>query len=370
MEIKIIDECDVFEVIGMSKTANGIDFDVESLAFNKYLIESLRNIYGIQPDGIECRTAKTKLLRHLQNVIHIDSQKIEIANQISKANDLLRDIGEIVRIDNGNYFETCRSQISMYVELPGSTGDDFSKVLLLGPCWKFSRLGIPAELTFDESMGLRYLSGETIRLKNFLGSIDLYPLPFEQWRGYPKAFSDKRIIEILGDKLSAVKNHSSTRDLLVFERGHQEFYLGRKRSLKRSDDGIFVAVLPGEYGSEVSFVVKINAGEVQSMVSLPIEEICDSEKDCHRLLIAALDSTYGSPSLIREEKVYVANEIQHVALSFYMPPVSWLQKTLLAWGTLSRNKSRGSLFTYAISESSRDSIVQTALSDMFLEIEK
>jgi hypothetical protein len=311
-----------------------------------------------------------KLLRHLQNVIQVDGQKIEITNQINKANDLLRDIGEIVRINNGNYFETCRSQISMYVELPKSLGDSFSKVLLLGPCWKFSKLGIPAELTFDESAGLRFLSGEAIPLENFLRSIDLYPIPFEQWRGYPKSFSAKQVIEILRDKLSAAENYISTSDLLIFERGHKKFYLGRKRTLNRSDDGIFVAFLPGDYGSEVSFVVNIHAGEIQSMVSLPIEEICDNEKDCQRLIMSALDSSYGSPSLIREEKIYVANEMQHVALSFYMPPVSWLQKTLLAWGTLSSNKSKGSLFTYVMSESSKNGIVQTARNDMFLEIEK
>ena len=57
-----------------------------------------------------------------------------------------------------------------------------------------------------------------------------------------------------------------------------------------------------------------------------------------------------------------------VALNFYIPPVSWMLKFLIALGNQLPRPNKGALFTFAVPGEIKDGILDQLKKDMFLEL--
>ena len=368
MELKSIKYSQLLTDLGIQQTASGNQIDFESAEFKKYLITSIRRLYSTEIEGVFARTVKMRILSQLKNLLSTNAQLNEIKEAVADAHDLLVDVGEIVRVDSDDVLEKYRSQLSMYVLLSASARDKNSRALLLGPCWSLENAEIPQQISLDDSTGLRFLKGETQDLANFLSSIHLYSISLEQWRGYPPMFSNEELLSLVMNKLLQARDSREIDDLQVFEKGHQRYFTKRLRPLKKSDNGVFVARRVAEYGADICFVVFVQNGICKKIISLPIPEIAENEKDCERLLISALDFESGSPTKISVEKVMYQNKFDFTAINFYIPPVSWMLKFLIASGNQLPRPNKGALFTFAVPSEIKDGILEQLKKDMYLEL--
>ena len=368
MELKSIKYSQLLTELGIQQTASGSQIDLESAEFKRYLITSIRRLYSTEIEGVFARTVKMRILSQIKNLLSSNAQLDEINEAIADAHDLLVDVGEIVRVETDDVLKKYRSQLSMYVPLSASARDKNSRALLLGPCWSLESSEIPQSISFDDSTGLRYLRGDSQDLANFLSSIHLYSISLEQWRGYPPTFSNEELLSLVMNKLLQTRDSREIDDLQVFEKGHQRYFTKRLRPLKKGDNGVFVARRVAEYGSDICFVVFAQNGICKKIISLPIPEIAENEKDCERLLISALDFESGSPTKISVEKVMYQNKFDFTAINFYIPPVSWMRKFLIASGNQLPRPNKGALFTFAVPSEIKDGILEQLKKDMFLEL--
>jgi hypothetical protein len=368
MDLKSINYSQLLADLGIQQTSSGNQIDFESAEFKKYLINSTRRLYSTEIEGLFARNVKTRILSQLKNLLSSNAQLDEIKEAISDAHDLLVDVGEIVRIDTDDTLEKYRPQLSMYVLLSPSARDKNSRALLLGPCWSLESSEIPQSINLEDSTGLRYLKGEAQELVSFLSSIQLHSISLQQWRGYPPTFSHAEILSLVMNKLLQARDSREIDDLQVFEKGHQRYFTKRLRPLKKSDSGVFVARRVAEYGADICFVVLVQNGICKKIISLPIPEIAQNEKDCERLLISALDFESGSPTKIAVEKIMYQGKFDFVAINFYIPPVSWMRKFLIASGNQLPRPSKGALFTFAVPGEIKDGILDQLKMDMFLEL--
>ena len=368
MELKSIKYSQILTDLGIQQTASGNSIDFESAEFKKYLITSIRRLYSTEIEGVFARTVKMRVLNQLKNLLPSSAQLDGIKEAIADAHDLLVDVGEIVRVESNDVLEKFRSQLSMYVLLSSSAREKNSRALLLGPCWGLENTKLPEQIILDDSTGLRFLKGDAKNLANFLSSINLYSISLEQWRGYPPKFSNEELLTLVMNKLLQARDSREIDDLQVFEKGHQRYFNKRLRPMKKSDNGIFVARRNAEYGADICFVVFVQNGTCKKIVSLPIPEIAENEKDCERLLISALDFEIGNPTKISVEKVMYQNRFDFTAINFYIPPVSWMLKFLIASGNQLPRPNKGALFTFAIPSEIKDGILEQLKKDMFLEL--
>jgi hypothetical protein len=368
MELKAIKYSNLLAELGIQQTASGIQIDFESAEFKKYLIASIRRLYSTEIEGVFARTVKMRILSQLKNLLSSSAQLDEIKGAIADSHDLLVDVGEIVQVESEDVLEKYRSQLSMYVRLSASAREKGSRVLLLGPCWSLETAEIPNSIILEDSTGLRFLKGETTDLANFLSSVNLYSIPLEQWRGYPPTFSNDELLSLVMKKLLQSRDSREIVNLHVFEKGHQRHFTKRLRPLKKSDNGVFVARRAAEYGADICFVVFVQSGICKKSISLPIPEIAENEKDCERLLISALDFEAGSPTKITMEKIMYQNKFDFTAINFYIPPVSWMLKFLIASGNQLPRPIKGALFSFAVPSEIKDGILEQLMKDMFLEI--
>ena len=368
MELKSIKNSQLLTDLGIRQTTSGNQIDLESAEFKKYLVTSIRRLYSTEIEGVFARSVKMRILSHLKNLLSSNAQLDEIKEAIADAHDLLVDVGEIVRVDSDDVLEKYRSQLSMYVVLSASARDKNPRALLLGPCWSFETTEIPKSIGFDDSTGLRFLKGETHDLATFLSSVNLFSISLEQWRGYPPSFSHDELLSLVMNKLLQTRESREIEDLQVFEKGHQRYFTKRLRPLKKSDNGVFVARRVAEYGADICFVVFVQNGICKKIISLPIPEIAQNEKDCERLLISALDFESGSPTKISVDKIMYQNKFDFAAINFYIPPVSWMLKFLIASGNQLPRPNKGALFTFAVPSEIKDGILEQLKRDMFLEL--
>lgn len=368
MELKSIKYSQLLTDFGIQQTASGNQIDFESAEFRKYLISSIRRLYSTETEGIFARTVKMRILSQLKNLLPSNAQLDEMKEAIADAHDLLVDVGEIVRVETDDVLEKYRSQLSMYVLLSASDRDKNSRALLLGPCWSLESSKTPQSISLDESTGLRYLKGDSQDLADFLTSINLFSISLEQWRGYPPTFSHTELLSLVMNKLLQARDSREIDDLQVFEKGHQRYFTKRLRPLKKGDNGVFVARRVAEYGADICFVVFVQSGICKKIISLPIPEIAENEKDCERLLISALDLESGSPTKISVEKIMYQNKFDFAAINFYIPPVSWMLKFLIASGNQLPRPNKGALFTFAVPSEIKDGILEQLKKDMFLEL--
>jgi hypothetical protein len=368
MEIRAINYSELLVDLGIEQTETGNLIDFESSKFRRYLIASIRRLYSTETEGIFARTVKIRILNQLKNLLPSSAQLDQIREAIADAHDLLVDVGEIVRVESDDALEKYRSQLSMYVLLSASARDKNSRALLLGPCWSLESVEIPNSITIDDSTGLRFLKGELSELTSFLSSVKLHSIPFEQWRGYPPTFLSDQLLSLVMDKLLQSRESREVRDLRVFEKGHQRYFTKRLRPLKESDNGVFVARRVAEYGADICFVVLVQNGICRKIISLPITEIADNEKDCERLLISVLDFEFGSPTRITVDKIMFQNKFDFAAINFFIPPISWMLKFLIASGNQLPRPNKGALFSFAVPSEDMDGILKQIKKDMFLEV--
>ncbi len=368
MELRSIKYSELLTELGIQQVASGNQIDFESAEFRKYLISSIRRLYSTETEGIFARTVKMRILTQLKNLLSSNSELEEMKEAIADAHDLLVDVGEIVRVETDDALEKYRSQLSMYVLLAATARDKNSRALLLGPCWSLEGNETPRSISLDDSTGLRYLKGDSKDLADFLSSINLFSISLEQWRGYPPTFSHTELLSLVMDRLLQARDSREIDDLQVFEKGHQRYFTRRLRPLKKDDNGVFVARRVAEYGADICFVVLVQNGICKKIVSLPIAEIAENEKDCERLLISTLDYESGSPTKISVEKVMYQNKFDFAAINFYIPPVSWMLKFLLASGNQLPRPNKGALFTFAVPSEIKDAILEQLKKDMFLEL--
>lgn len=352
---------------GSAQTSQAIDFENDSVG--KFIISTIRNMYACSDNGVFERTVKMRTLNHIKFFVPLQDQEHRLSELIKDAHDLLEDIGEIVQVDSEDSLRRFRSQISMYVLLPATTRDKLTKALLLGPCWSLQGSNLPPGVVLENETGLRYLRGNQEDLESFLQSISIYSIPFEQWRGYPPLLTPSELVNILMTKLLASRDTRRSDDLKIIDKGHQKYFKSRIRLPKATDNGIFAVRKSAEYGAEVSLVGLFQNGVCRKLVSLPIEEITNNERDCERLIVTALDLEVGAPSRISVSgPLKYRNFFDFTFVNFFVPPVSWVKKMLLGYGYVLPKPKEGALTTYAVPWELKDTIVNQVARDMFSQV--
>ena len=369
MELSAISANQLLLELGFGSTQTSTALDLENDSVSKFIISTIRNMYACSEAGMFERTVKMRTLNHIKFFVPLQDQEQRLSELIKDAHDLLEDIGEIVQVDSDDSLRRFRSQISMYVLLPTTTRDKLTKALLLGPCWSLQGSDLPPNLVFENETGLRYLRGGNEDLVTFLQSINIYSIPFEQWRGYPPLLNSSELVTLLMTKLLAARDTRATDDLKIIEKGHQKYFKSRIRSPKTTDNGIFAVRKSAEYGADVSLVGLFQNGVCRKLVSLPINEITDNERDCERLIVTALDLEVGAPS-----RIHVSGPLKHrnffdfAFVNFFVPPVSWVKKMLLGYGYVLPKPRDGALTTFAVPWELKDTLVDQVARDMFSQV--
>ena len=370
MELESLSTADFSSELGLIALKSIGSHDAQNEIFTRYLISTIRKQYACSDTGMYERTVKVRVFNHLKFFLK-DQEELEKLNEwIADAHELLEDIGEIVQVESDESLKRFRSQISMYVMLPATTRDRFTKALLLGPCWSLKSDSIPETIQYEDESGLRYLKGSPENLVSFLDSIEIYSIPFDQWRGYPPKYDSNQLIQIVTSELLAEQDSREVKEFKIVSKGHQKYFRKRIRNPKSSDNGLFIVRKAADYGSDIPLVALLQNGTCRKIISLPLERITNGERDCERLIISALDVDSGEPGVITVSGPQkYRNFFDYAFISFYIPPVTWVKRLLLGYGHVLSKAREGALTTFAIPWELKDNIVDQVARDMFLKVE-
>jgi hypothetical protein len=361
MELKVSSTESFFQEIDL-------DLDIESGEFKRFIVNCIRNFYSGSGDGALARSIKKQVFDYLGNFIDTTNLAEDLKETISELHDLLATLGELVQLPNEVYLTKFRIQLPMYVVVSRNSKDESIRTMLFGPSWIYESRELTRGLTYNDESGVRYLSGTEVAVSEYFEDFNLASISNDQWRGYPRIHTRE---EILLEATKSLLDHETSReieDLQIIEKGHKNYFRGRFRKPKKFDSGIFVARRVQEYGSEGSYIARIIDGKCTHIRALPIESIASSERDCEFLIVSAFDSEVTQPGYVKVDGPLLdKGRFNFFHISFYMPPVSWLQKFLMSVGNQVPKPRKGALITYALPSESLETALEQVEHDMFLQ---
>ena len=173
----------------------------------------------------------------------------------------------------------------------------------------------------------------------------LIPITADQWLNYPRQVDADGLIHSYSVRLDAAGPAGQIEDFRVIDpQAAVTYYRGRWRTLRRSDNGLFVGRRPQAYGAPLWCFAQVADGSVQKLIDLPIANPLSPGADESWRLQAALDHQAGHPQRLR---IRSAAQPDQVVLDFFSPLPSWMQRRLDVVAT-PLLRGQGALLSYAI----------------------
>lgn len=194
-----------------------------------------------------------------------------------------------------------------------------------------------------------------------LKSSGFLELSVNQWLDIPHIRTSSEILsEALRDLRLSPRETDVPGLTLIDPLQPVRYYAGRKRAVRDSDVGFFVARRPREYGADAWCFVEIDHGQVVHLMDLPGQ---GKTRGCDQawLLQGAIDRERGSPQLLGVSR----GASQGACLSVFSPIPGWLQRR---WETMSvPTRMKGALLSFAFETDHVEDEIEFARASFFLE---
>jgi hypothetical protein len=247
------------------------------------------------------------------------------------------------------------------LELPVDDGERRRRHVFLGPPAYVRRatnaallIGVRPEgapLVGDELLGMidheghaRFIrSTSDAPIGDLLDSEGLIELHADQWLNAPRHSTPEELIAFYLSRLEAAGPSGDIEGVRVIDpTSRVTYYRGRWRMLKVRDAGLFVARRPQAFGADLWCFAEVLAGEVTSLIDLPLLSPLAPGADEAWRLQAALDAVAGRPQRVR-----VRVGAPPSLIDLFSPVPSWIQRRLDVVGTPVLG-ARGALLSYSL----------------------
>ena len=204
--------------------------------------------------------------------------------------------------------------------------------------------GLPGETEHDGHVRLIRPDGSE-SVHELLAAEGLTELQSEQWLKAPRQSTPEEAAAVYIDRLGVAVESGSIDGVRVIDPASSvDYYRGRWRSLRPSDNGQFVARRPQAFGADLWCFADVRNGEVETLIDLPVQAPLAPGSDEAWRLQAALDAAALRPQRLR---VRDGGRPAWATVDFFSPLPSWAQRRLDAVGAPVL-RSRGALFSYAV----------------------
>lgn len=179
-----------------------------------------------------------------------------------------------------------------------------------------------------------------------LGELGLREVSAEHWLDHPARCEPEELVAEYDSRLTAAGPAGTIDDCTILDGGQPPtYYRGRWRAVASKDSGRYVARRPAAYGAPLWSYVQIDAGEVVSVLDLPVHDRLHRACDEAWRLQAAIDALQGSPQTVRLGR---GGRSDVIILQLLSPPPAWAQRRLDAVGR--PVPGQRSLLSYALAE--------------------
>lgn len=264
------------------------------------------------------------------------------------------------------------------VEQPIESDDGSRRVILLGMP-RFVTLGDNAVAILGvRPDGLPILSEELWELINFRGSgrsisqrtagltstlesEGLVELRMQDWIRLPRRTTSIEYLDGLRNRTFAGHAAHDVPITEIFDQSTSpNYYRGRWRAPRETDNGLTLVRRPQAYGSDLWSLANLSAGRADRIFDLPSDP--NSLRGCDEAwrVMAAIDSQQGTP-----QRIQVADHAAgKVIVSLFSPPPSWIQRVLTHLATPVQRVG-GALLSYSISAELVDQVTSTIETTMW-----
>jgi hypothetical protein len=185
-------------------------------------------------------------------------------------------------------------------------------------------------------------------LDDLLSASGLTKLTEAQWLHAPRPCDPAKLINEYEARLEAAGSSGGIGNPRLLDPSTPvNYYRGRWRPPRSTDDGTFVARRPQAYGADLWCFARVTAGEITQLVDLPLLQPLVRGADEAWRLQAALDHVAGHPQRFRLRR---SASSESALLDLFAPLSSWAQRRLDVVST-PLLRSRGALFSYRLPES-------------------
>jgi hypothetical protein len=147
------------------------------------------------------------------------------------------------------------------------------------------------------------------------------------WLRAPKAEPPREMVDRIERQLAAGPIAGDISDLQILDSARPPSYYSGRWVAPKSQNGIFVARRPQEFGAPIWCVVLLEAGRVLRLADLPLEKTRWRGCDAAWHLQMAIDHCYGTP-----QKYNRRAEPDGIRLDFFSPLPQWAQRRLMIFG--------------------------------------
>jgi hypothetical protein len=267
------------------------------------------------------------------------------------------------------------------LELTESTVDHKVRLLYLGPPsfverapGQFLITGIrPLAAPLVTSFVVNYvLHTRTVTLDSESGdrqlrAAGLHKIGQAQWVGRPATLSAVEFVEMYRIRLSAARAAGAVEGLQIIDPARRpRYYRGRWRQPEKKDNGDFVGRRPQAYGADLWCAVRLNDGEPERLLDLPVDAAPNPARDDAWRLQAAIDAVSGRSLEYRVRSIPNSTPLVSI-VDFFSPLPTWAERYLELIGTAA-DKSRGALFSYGVEDSALVSLRSTLNEALWMNV--
>ncbi len=195
------------------------------------------------------------------------------------------------------------------------------------------------------------------------GLVELAP---EQWLYAPRQCAPKELLDQYIARLDAAGEAGELEGVRVIDPSADvAYYSGRWRVLKPTDQGRFLARRPQAFGADLWCFAEVLDGNVAKLIDLPVSSPAARGSDEAWRLQAALDRLSGGPQRLRIRRGLPDGPV----VDLFSPLPSWSQRRL-ELVAMPADRSRGALFSYALTEAAVGKEVRFLREMMWLAVEE
>ena len=216
----------------------------------------------------------------------------------------------------------------------------------------------------DHLRVLRSSTSSSQPLGVVLAARGLNAISLDSWLRHPRYCEFDDLLKEYDARLDAKPKEDVQVAVRILDPGSQPtYYRGRWREPRSGDRGRFLARRPQAFGADLWSYAELNGLSVVRLLDLPVTETWRPAWDEAWRLQAAVDARSGTPQQARVAHLPGSR----VALDFFSPLPSWLERYLFAIGAPAA-KGLGAVYSYEIPQSAVDSAISVLEQSMWLQL--
>lgn len=327
------------EVAARTAAALGLDPDTTDLDSDEGLCASLRRAASFL-----CPATPRQLVDAVRDALGpLARRGVPSRDDVMDRLDLLVAAGDLLELHEDTQRQTRR----LFLGPPSYVTKSPGRYLLLGVRPFGERLVVgPLEKDIAYEGHLRTLRLDAADPPAVLAAAGLHETTPEEWLMAPRAQAADELLGEYRERLAVARPAGQVEGLTVIDStARVDFYRGRWRQPRASDDGDFVGRRPQAYGADLWCFVRIEGGQPKALLDLPIADSSTPGRFEAWRIQAALDAERGRPQTVR---VRCAEGVETERIVDLFGPVpGWAERYLTLVG-LPAGPERGALLSYRL----------------------